>query len=126
MIGAATMALAPCAAAVEPTAQVVEFYNPSLNHYFVTAFPEEAAMLDAGIVVKGWARTGVTFNAWRASGEEPAAVAVCRFFGTPDVGPNSHFYTADATECALVKGNPNWTYEAIAFYIQVPQGGSCA
>jgi uncharacterized protein (DUF1501 family) len=26
----------------------------------------------------------------------------------------------------LVKDNPNWTYEAIAFYIQVPQGGNCA
>ena len=126
VVGAATMALAPYAAAVEPTAQVVEFYNASLNHYFVTAFPEEAAMLDAGTVVKGWARTGVTFNAWRETGEDPSAVAVCRFFGTPNVGPNSHFYTADATECALVKDNPNWTYEAIAFYIQVPQGGNCA
>ena len=126
VVGAATMALAPYAAAVEPTAQVVEFYNASLNHYFVTAFPEEAAMLDAGTVVKGWARTGVTFNAWRETGEDPSAAAVCRFFGTPSVGPNSHFYTADATECALVKDNPNWTYEAIAFYIQVPQGGNCA
>jgi hypothetical protein len=86
-VGAATMALAPYAAAVEPTAQVVEFYNASLNHYFVTAFPEEAAMLDTGTVVKGWARTGVTFNAWRETGEDPSAVAVCRFFGTPTWDP---------------------------------------
>ena len=47
------LALASTAAAIEPTAQAIEYYNASLNHYFVTAFPEEAAMLDAGSVVKG-------------------------------------------------------------------------
>ena len=119
------LALASTAAAIEPTAQAIEYYNASLNHYFVTAFPEEAAMLDAGSVVKGWARTGVTFNAWRDAADDPAAVPVCRFFGTPGVGPNSHFYTADAAECAIVKGNPDWTYEAIAFHVEVPQGGAC-
>lgn len=46
-------------------------------------------------------------------------------FGTPGLGPNSHFYTADPSECALVKQNPKWTYEAIAFYIDVPQGIAC-
>ena len=119
------LALASTASAVEPTARAIEYYNASLNHYFITAFPEEAAMLDAGTVVAGWARTGVTFNVWRDAGDDPAAVPVCRFFGTPNVGPNSHFYTADAAECALVKTNPNWTYEAIAFHVEVPQGGAC-
>ena len=84
------------ATALEPTAQVVEFYNASLNHYFVTAFPEEVAMLDAGTTVKGWVRTGVSWNAWRDPGDASKAAPVCRFFGTPGVGPNSHFYTADA------------------------------
>jgi hypothetical protein len=113
------------ASAIEPTAQAIEFYNASLDHYFMTAFADEAAMLDAGILVKGWSRTGVTFNVWRDATDDPAAVPVCRFFGTPGVGPNSHFYTADAAECALVKTNPNWTYEAIAFHVEVPQGGAC-
>ena len=111
--------------ALEPTAQAIEYYNASLNHYFITAFPEEAAMLDAGVIVKGWVRTGVTFNAWRDPADDPAAAPVCRFFGTPGVGPNSHFYTADAAECATVKANPDWTYEAVAFYIEVPQNGAC-
>jgi uncharacterized protein (DUF1800 family) len=111
--------------ALEPTAQAIEFYNATLNHYFITAFPEEAAMLDAGTTVKGWVRTGVTFNAWKDPTDDPAAAAVCRFFGTSGVGPNSHFYTADAAECATVKANPDWTYEAIAFYIEVPQSGTC-
>ena len=43
---------------------VVEFYNDSLNHYFITAEPAEAAMLDAGVVVPGWQRTGFNFKEW--------------------------------------------------------------
>jgi uncharacterized protein (DUF1800 family) len=113
------LALASTASAIEPTGQAIEYYNASLDHYFVTA------ILYAGNVVKGWARTGVTFNVWRDAGDDPAAVPVCRFFGTPGIGPNSHFYTADAAECALVKANPNWTYEAIAFHVEVPQSGAC-
>jgi uncharacterized protein (DUF1800 family) len=120
------IALSSTAFAIEPTAQAIEYHNASLDHYFITAFPEEAAMLDAGIVVKGWTRTGVTFNVWRDAGDDPAAVPVCRFFGTPGVGPDSHFYTADAAECALVKTNPDWTYEAVAFHVEVPLGGACS
>lgn len=126
LLGALAMAWTLPASAIEPTAQAIEFYSASLNHYFITAFPDEAAMLDAGVLVKGWVRTGVTFSVWRAAGDDPAAVAVCRFFGTPSVGPDSHFYTADAAECATVKANPNWTYEAIAFYVEVPKSGTCA
>ena len=114
------------AAAAEPTATAVEFHNASLDHYFITAYPDEAAMLDAGTLVKGWTRTGVAFNAWMTASDHAGAVPVCRFFGTPGVGPNSHFYTADANECALVKQNPKWTYESIAFYIDVPNAGACA
>jgi uncharacterized protein (DUF1800 family) len=125
-LGLAALAIAAPASALEPTAQVVEFYNASLGHYFVTAFPEEAAALDAGTPVAGWTRTGIAWNAWKNAGESLTALAVCRFFGTPGVGPNSHFYTADAAECAKVKQNPDWTYEAIAFYIDVPQGATCA
>jgi hypothetical protein len=113
------------AAAIEPTANVIEYYNAPLNHFFITAYPDEAAMLDQGLVVKGWTRTGVTWSAWANAGDSATAVPVCRFFGTPGKGPNSHFYTADANECAVVKQNPGWTFEAIAFYIEVPQLGAC-
>jgi uncharacterized protein (DUF1800 family) len=116
----------PGASAAEPTAQAIEYYNASLNHYFITAFPEEAAMLDQGIVVPGWVRTGVSFNAWTFPGDDPMAVPVCRFQGTPGVGPVSHFYTADAAECAKVRQNPDWTFEAIAFYIEPANVGTCS
>ncbi|MFO1316869.1 MAG: DUF1800 family protein [Burkholderiales bacterium] len=101
----------------------VEFYNKALNHYFVTAYPEEAAALDAGTNVKGWARTGGQFTVFTEPAE--GLQAVCRFFGTPNVGPNSHFYTADVAECAKVKTYPAWTFEGIAFYIPMPANGGC-
>jgi len=101
----------------------IEFYNPALNHYFITAHPDEAAALDAGTNVKGWTRTGGQFTVFTDPGA--GLQAVCRFFGTPGRGPNSHFYTADAAECAKVKTLPAWTFEEIAFYIATPTGGGC-
>ena len=126
LVAGALLLLTGAASAAEPTAQVVEYYNASIGHYFITAFPDEAAMLDQGVIVPGWVRTGVTFNGWRTAADSPTAVPVCRFFGTPGIGPNSHFYTADANECAVVKQNPGWTFEAIAFYIEPPRVGACS
>jgi hypothetical protein len=105
-------------------ALVVEYYNPTLDHYFITAEPAEMAMLDAGVLVPGWHRTRLAFKA-RPAGS-PFGLAACRFFGTPGIGPNSHFYTTDAAECAKVKANPFWTYEGIAFNAHNADGGNCA
>jgi uncharacterized protein (DUF1800 family) len=82
-------------------------------------------MLDAGVVVPGWKRTGVEFSAWAASGDARGTVPVCRFFGAPN-GPDSHFYTANAAECELVRKNPNWQFEEVAFYIALPANDKCA
>jgi serine protease len=60
-------------------------------------------------------RTGASFPAYASSGAGLATV--CRFFGTPGLGVNSHFYTAFDFECAAVKQEPAWTFEADAFYI---------
>lgn len=102
----------------------IEFYNAGLDHYFITAFPEEAAMLDAGVEVPGWKRTKYAFRSWKA-GTGPGNDA-CRFFGTPGRGPNSHFYTISAAECEKVRGNPDWTYEALAFRAVEPLSTGCA
>jgi serine protease len=56
----------------------------------------------------------------------PFGLSTCRFFGTPGIGPNSHFYTTDAAECAKVKADRFWTYEGIAFNAQAADAGSCA
>lgn len=103
---------------------VSEFYHSGLNHYFRTADAAEASGVDQGKAGAGWARTGKDFLAWLSapSGASP----VCRFYGTPGRGPNSHFYTADASECAGVKLDPGWTYEGIGFHVMAPASGSCA
>jgi dienelactone hydrolase len=103
---------------------VVEYRAAAPERYFLTAAPAEAALLDAGVAVPGWTRTGFAFKA-RPAGD-PHGNRACRFFGTPGRGPNSHFFTAAAAECAAVAANPAWTYEGVAFAVDVPPGGDCA
>ncbi|MDQ6619678.1 MAG: hypothetical protein M3Z31_08280, partial [Pseudomonadota bacterium] len=112
---------APSAPSVGETL-VTEFHRDANDHYFITGEPAEAAMLDAGTIVRGWTRTGFAFKAWPAG--SPSGVATCRFFGTPGVGPDSHFYTNSASECATVRANPAWTYEGIAFNALPAAGGT--
>jgi hypothetical protein len=123
---------------VASSAQVVEFYSPSLDHYFISAGPDEIASIDRG--EKGdWQRTGQAFKGWlRASDGPPTAQPVCRFYAK---GPNSHFYTAGAGECQMLKDQEasgrataasqgkeflGWQYEGIAFYALVPGASGCA
>ena len=77
--------------------------------------------------------TGKTFLAYPRTGYPEKARPVCRFYGSPSPGPNSHFYTADAAECDKLKQlqqntpatEKRWNFEEIAFAIQVPAGESC-
>jgi glucose/arabinose dehydrogenase len=104
------------------TPLAIEYVNAALGHYFLTAFPEEAAALDAGAFAGAWRRTGFALAAFNPG--ESGAADVCRFFGTPG-GPNSHFYTADPAECAGLKANPLWRFEAIGFRMRLPDAGAC-
>ncbi len=104
-----------------PLAQ--EFYHAGLKHFFITASAAEAAGIDAGAAGTGWVRTGQGFRVLPL--EASAGSPVCRFYGTPGVGPNSHFYTANAGECAFVKTDPGWFYEGLAFIVPVPESGVC-
>lgn len=117
--------LSEICSAVEPTATVTEFYNVNLRHYFMTADQLEATGIDHGAAGAGWVRTGSTMSAFANPNDDAGLVAVCRFYGTPGKGPNSHFYTADAAECGQVKKDPGWTFEGMAFYIDPSQNGSC-
>ena len=95
-----------------PLPIVIEFYNPELDHYFVTADAGEQAFVDSG-GVGTWLRTG---NAYRSGG----AAQVCRFHGNPVSGPNSHFYTAGQGECDFLKSSydatkPSWKFESLDF-----------
>jgi hypothetical protein len=107
------------------TQVAVEYYYAAWDYYFATSFPDEIAILDGGAFGGVWKRTGQTFNVW--SQPISGASATCRFFSTSFAPKSSHFYTPFASECATVKNNPNWQYEAIAFYLQLPGvAGTCA
>jgi hypothetical protein len=107
-------------------APVVEFHNIVSDHYFITADPAEAAAIDSGGAGAGWSRTGYSF---KSSGNTP----VCRFYGSVSPGPNSHFYTALASECNTLKSlqanipatAPRWNYEGLAFASTLPVDGLC-
>jgi len=99
---------------------VVIFYNTILNHFFITASPAEQAAIDGGSAGPGWTRNGQSFKSGGVS-------RVCRFYGTPGVGPNSHFYTIEPGECAQVRMDPGWHFESYDFSATPasPDGG-CA
>lgn len=109
---------------IQPGGQVtaVEYFHPGFGHYFVTAQADEIAALDSGVFV-GWSRTGTSFDVWTSG---TGLADVCRFFTTHFAPKSSHFYTAIVSECALVKNNPIWQYEKLAFKVALPRtDGSC-
>ncbi len=74
---------------------VVEYYNATLDHYFMTLLDVEVTDLDTG-VFSGWARTGLSFKAWPLA--KDGTSPVCRFYIPPADG-DSHFYSASPAEC---------------------------
>ncbi len=80
----------------------VEYYNAPLDHYFVTALPDEIAKLDAGVFAN-WTRTGQHFAVFDPATPVAGASPVCRFYGSPAAGLDSHFYSASPAECAAVR-----------------------
>jgi hypothetical protein len=104
-----------------PGPLVVEFFNPDLGTYFIASDIGEQALVDAG-GAGNWQRTG---KAFKSGGPDK----VCRFTGNPSyigryakrpLGPNSHFYTADAQECTTLKAAfnvyvPSWLFEGEDF-----------
>jgi uncharacterized delta-60 repeat protein len=100
----------------EVTGTVFEFYNTILGHYFITASAPEQISIDNGGSGPGWVRTGESFKSGGVS-------RACRFYGTPGVGPNSHFYTLEPAECAQVKLDPGWHFESYD-YSGTPPGAN--
>lgn len=112
-----------------PPVPAIEYFHALLDRYFATADPPEIDALDAGII-RGWARTGESFPVY-----PPDAIpgggnsyGVCRMYGLPQAGLDSHFYSLDAYECAqvLATWGAEWILEqSAAFGASLPFGG-CA
>ena len=142
LLGVATPVAAQVQTAVEYGLWTFQEYVIS---DFVTSSPDEIAALDAAALNTSaldtpsgllWLRTGETFDVW--TGPVGGALPTCRFFyakqalqrdpggGEIDVLYLDHFYTPYPAECASLQANPNWQYEGIAFYVQVPdENGNC-
>jgi Repeat of unknown function (DUF5648) len=103
----------------------VEFYNNQLRHFFITADAAEQSAILAGTAGAGWSLTGqrIAVSAEPRVDLNGESLPVYRFYGTPGVGPNSHFYTQSAQEAETVKKDPGWRYEGIAFYAPEPAKG---
>jgi hypothetical protein len=103
---------------------VVEYYNASLDHYFITWLPSEIAILDAGVQIKGWVRTGSTLRAYTSA--QAATSRICRFYIPPNLG-DSHFFGRGTAECnATAQSNPSFTLEDAAFmHMFLPNQGVC-
>jgi len=110
----------------------VEFRNDALDDYFVTATPAEIAMLEQGAVVPGWQRTPFAFKVWQAPNgrgdayDPPRGSPVCRFYGTPGAGFNTHLFVLDPMACRRLRSNPLWAYEGRAFEVAPPVADTCA
>jgi hypothetical protein len=111
-------------APITPPKTAVEYYHAGFDHYFVTADLGEIDKLDDG-TFSGWTRSGAAFGIF------PLATAgtssVCRFFSTSFAPKSSHFYTPFADECAAVRTNADWQFEANVFAMKIPDpSGNCA
>ena len=99
---------------------VFEYYNAQLDHYFITWLPGEIAILDAGVQIKGWARTGRQFRAHSTA--QAGTTPVCRYCIPPGKG-DSHFFGRGTVECNDTGlKNPTFTLEDPAFMHMVLPG----
>jgi len=110
---------------IAQTVDVIEYYNASQDHYFISSLQPDINALDSGHF-PGWARTGRIFEAYPQA--TPGASPVCRFYIPPAQG-DSHFYSASAAECAEVVARfPSFIEESPnVMYIDLPDPttGAC-
>jgi hypothetical protein len=132
----AAVVAVPKPAAPPITVTIVEYYHAGLDHYFITGIPQEIADLDNG-VHSGWTRTGQTFKGYSiGSAGRTGRRPVCRAYGLPSAGIDSHFYSASLDECTQTMVNfgdawlrpGTWSYESSeVFGMDLPDevAGAC-
>ena len=104
---------------------VVEYYNKTLDAYFITGRANEQALLDP---VADFQRTGMRFEATAVATAPASLTKVCRFYisiALPFV--NSHFYGRQGIDCeSLLAAAPKgFSWEDYDFAIAQPVAGAC-
>jgi hypothetical protein len=126
---ASVLAFEPAIAAPGDLLDAVEYYNSALDHYFVTASASDKQLLDSG-VFGGWQRTGQSFKVLDPATAIPGISPVCRFYGVPAAGLDSHFYSASPVECneVLQRFPGEWILESTDVFevgLPDPTTGAC-
>src|SRR5438105_2925766 len=128
-----TLASFTGAASLQATAAdspvAVEYYDLELNHFFVTAAADEIQALNSGRFF-GWVATGLRFPVLAPGDLKAGSTPVCRFYGSPTAGLDSHFYSADPAECqrVLLKWPLSWLLESsdvFRAYLPATTTGAC-
>jgi hypothetical protein len=103
---------------------VVEYYNQTLDHYFITWIAAEQANLDAGNTPTRWTRTGHMFKAYMSA--QTGTSPVCRYYIPPGLG-DSHFFGRGTAECdATGSAHPTFVLEEPRFmHVYLPNAGVC-
>ena len=112
------------ATAASQPVQIVEYYNPNLDHYFITWLPDEIGKLDDGSVIRGWQRTGREFRTYKSA--QASTSPVCRYYIPPGLG-DSHFFGRGTVECTQTgQKNPSFVLEDPQFMqMFLPAQGTC-
>jgi cytochrome c553 len=106
---------------------VMEYYNASLGHYFITSNTGEIALLGKP-PFDAWQPTGLSFNAYAPANAPTGTVGVCRFFNDHFLGVSTHFYAPHGLGCEqTITAFPDWTLEdPQLFYASLPDiAGNC-
>lgn len=107
---------------------VVEYYNRTLDAYFMTGRSNEQALLDR--LPADFSRTGMEFAASAATAAATPQVRICRFYvNTVTPFTNSHFYGREGTDCEALRAQnlAGFNYEDFDFAVAQPDAGNtCA
>ena len=111
------------------TLTAIEYYNAALDHYFITSIAVEITALDAGAFA-GWQRTGGHFGVLDPASTVAGASPVCRLYGLPSAGLDTHFYSASPAECndVLTQFAGAWeeeTPDAFGIFLPDVLSGQC-
>ncbi len=115
---------------VDPVQTAIEYYYAARDHYFLTPLVAEIQALDGGRF-PGWTRTGSAFPVYVDSGQDLLGTTpVCRFYGRPEAGLDSHFFSATPQECQAVidRFSAAWILESDALFempLPDPATGAC-
>ena len=127
-----TLAHAPAGAPVVNSVPIVEYRygaGTSVQPRFLTGSAAVTRQLDSRDESNTFVRTGQVWRAFTDINAAPGLAPVCQFFGRlTSAATVSHFFTANAQECATLRAlwgdagsaGLGLKYEGVAFYAVVP------